>query len=205
MIYDPLSSVPIGDTDNNAASGQALLAAFATVISQYSNSPVILEMVRRWTLALDSGSDVDAFFSVIWNIDTAEGFGLDILGRIVGVGRVIQIPNAVPYIGWASDAYNWGNGIWSGLGAVTQNFSLSDDAFRGLILAKAALNITDGSIPSINMVLSMLFPNHGNCYVQDNRNMSIAYVFGSALSPVENAIVAQSGVLPKPVGVSVGS
>jgi hypothetical protein len=33
--------------------------------------------------------------------------------------------------------------------------------------------------------------------------MAMTYVFGQDLTPVELAIVAQSGVLPKPVGVSV--
>ena len=47
-----------------------------------------------------------------------------------------------------------------------------------------------------------LFPHRGNCYVVDGLNMTMQYFFAFPLSPVELAIVSQSGVLPKPVGVS---
>lgn len=113
---------------------------------------------------------------------------------------------------------------------LTSNFALSDEAFRTLILAKALANILDGSIPSINQLLLNIFSGRGNCYVQEASApqffsfeemgpptegfnqapfyvgqplsvMSIAYVFEFALTPVDLAIVSQSGVLPTPTGV----
>ena len=36
----------------------------------------------------------------------------------------------------------------------------------------------------------------------DGENMTMQYVFNFTLSPVELAIVEESGVLPKPVGVA---
>jgi hypothetical protein len=125
-------------------------------------------------------------------------------GRIIGVNRVLRI-GVGGFLGWsdASDAESFGTGIWSGLGALTSNYALTDAAYRRLIYAKAALNITDGSIPAINAALMQLFPAHGNCYVRDDGGMHMTYVFGARLSPVELAIVSQSNVLPKPAGVAV--
>ncbi len=68
-----------------------------------------------------------------------------------------------------------------------------------LLLAKAALNITDASIPAINAILLNLF---GNGYVIDGQDMTMVYHFTRALTPVEISIVYNSGVLPKPCGVS---
>jgi hypothetical protein len=203
MSYDPIASTALGAAITSDNSDAPLSAVNETILSQYANSPIIREIVARWADAFRQDANVDDFYNMIWNVETAQGYGLDLLGRIVGVNRVLRIPAQVPYIGWASDAYNWGNGIWYGLGTATQNYSLTDDAFRRLVLAKAALNICDGSTPAINRALLTLFPNRGNCYVRDNGGMAMTYVFGQDLTPVELAIVAQSGVLPKPVGVSV--
>jgi len=83
------------------------------------------------------------------------------------------------------------------------DFAASDPHYQaGVYYAKALANISDGSIPSINQVLMKLFPSRGNCYVADGENMTLAYTFAFTLTPVENAIVSQSGVLPKTVGVA---
>lgn len=179
-----------------------------TIISQYANSPTIRQLITNFAGYLDNTVNIDAFFNLVWNVDTAVGYGLDVWGRIVGVGRVLNIASGI-YFGFAeaSDAtsispFNAAGPFFSG-GATTGNFSLSDDAFRLLIFAKALSNISDGSIPAINQILLNLFPGRGNCYVTDGRDMTMTYTFrfNPVLTPVEFAIVSQSGILPKPVGV----
>jgi hypothetical protein len=87
--------------------------------------------------------------------------------------------------------------------AATLNYELSDAAFRAVIMAKASSNICNGSVQAINEIMLRLFPNRGNCWVQDNGNMTITYTFGFTLTAVEMAIVAVAGVLPQPAGVGV--
>lgn len=180
-----------------------------TIISQYSNSPTLVQLVQNLDTYIDPNANLDLFFNMIWNVDTAVGIGLDIWGRIVGVGRVLQVASGI-YFGFAEagdstseSPLNSGGPFFAG-GATTGNFALSDDAFRLLIYAKALSNITNGSIPAINQILLNLFPGRGNCYVTDGQNMTMTYTFQFTpnLTPVEFAIVSQSGVLPKPVGVS---
>lgn len=179
----------------------------ATVISQYQVSPIILRLVEVLNDYLDPAADFDAFFRLVWNVETAVGWGLDNWGRIVGVGRVLHVSTGTESFGWeeggTTDYTGFGQAPFFGGGAVTSNFSLSDLNYRRLILAKAAANITDGSIPAINQILLGLFPGRGNCYATDGLDMTMTYTFEFALTPVEQAIVGQSGVLPKPVGVSV--
>lgn len=171
-----------------------------TVLSQYANSPILMALVDDFAQWLDPASRFDAFFSLMRDIDTAQGYGLDVWGRILGVGRVLQVPAGV-YLGFEqdADAVPFGFGIFYSGSRLTDNVALTDNAYRTLLLAKAALNITDASIPSINSILLNLF-NDG--YVRDNLDMTITYVFSHTLTPVETAIVFQSGVLPKPCGVS---
>lgn len=180
--------------------------AYTTLLAQYANSPIILQLLTNFAQYLDQTANLELFFENIWDIDTASGIGLDIWGRIVGVVRQLSVATG-QYFGFAeaNDPVDEGtfnqSPFFSGQ-SVTQNFTLSDDAFRTLIFAKALANISDGSIPSINQLLLNLFPNRGNCFVQDNGKMSMTYVFEFPLDPVEIAIVSSSGVLPKSTGVS---
>lgn len=176
-----------------------------TIISQYGTSPTLNQLIANVNGYIDPTANIDAFYDLIWNVDTAQGVGLDIWGRIVGVGRVLQVASGV-YFGFAEADDNvetpFNQAPFYSGSPTTGNFALTDDAYRVLIFAKALSNISDGSIPSINQVMMNLFPGRGNCYVTDGQNMSMTYHFTFSLTPVEAAIVSQSGILPKPVGVS---
>ena len=183
----------------------------ATELAQYANSPTIVQMLANWDAYLDPAADIDAFYNLVWNVDTAVGHGLDIWGRIVGVGRVLTLPDAV-YFGFSGpggpSGVPFNHGVFRRDTATTTNYALLDDPYRALILAKALFNISDGTIPAINQMIINLFgpagilPVAGNSYVTDGQDMTMTYTFGSALTPVQKAIVFQSGVLPRPCGVS---
>lgn len=176
-----------------------------TVISQYANSPILFQLIENINTYLDQTENIDNFLDMLWDIDTAQGIGLDIWGRIVGVSRIIPVVSG-DYFGFeeaGSEAEGF-NQLPFYIGqTLTTNYALSDDAFRTLILAKALANISDGSIPSINQILLNLFPSRGHCYVTDDGGMSMTYTFEFTLTPVEISIVVNSGVLPRPSGVQV--
>lgn len=178
---------------------------WTTVVSQYANAPILTQLITNFAGYIDATQNFDQFFDFIWNVDTAVGYGLDVWGRIVGVARVLQLPSNTSYLGFeeATDWQPFGQAPFYSGDPVTNNYSLSDDAYRTLIFAKALANICDGSIPAINQLLLNLFPSLGNCYVTDGLDMTMTYTFGFILSPVQLAIVQNSGVLPKSTGVSV--
>lgn len=179
-----------------------------TILSQYDNDPVTDALVASFGQAINPSYLFEQFYNLIFNILTAQGYGLDVWGRIVGVGRVVSLISATgEFLGFkgpsgaSGTTFNFGI-FYSGQPAsVTTNFTLTDQAYRQLIFAKAAANITDGAIPNLNQILLNLFPGRGNCYVQDNQDMTITYVFTFPLMPFERAIVENSGVLPTPSGI----
>jgi hypothetical protein len=177
-----------------------------TVISQYANSPIIIELIYNVFQCVDQTSNITAFFDDIFNIATAVGYGLDIWGDIVNVSRTLSVPESDIYLGMEEaqpGSQPFGQAPFFQGQPLTNNFVLADSSYRILIFAKALFNITDGSIKSINQILRSLFPGRGNCYVVDNRDMTMVQKFDFALSPLELAIVEQSGVLPRPSGVDV--
>ncbi|QTD91574.1 DUF2612 domain-containing protein [Burkholderia anthina] len=178
-----------------------------TVISQYANSPTLLQLIENFGQYIDPSADIDAFYDMVWDIDSAVGRGLDIWGKIVGLenGRLLKIPSAELNLGFTeagtASATPFGSGVFYSGSSVTENYYLVDDAFRTLILVKAMANISDGSIPSYNQLLQNLFKGRGRCYVNDLGNMQMRYTFEFYLQPFEVAILTQSGAMPRPTGV----
>lgn len=176
------------------------------IISQYKNSPRMDEMINDFNAAMDQTANLQSLYDMIWNIATAQGYGLDVWGRIVGVSRILKFPDSSQLPFGFEEPSSWvgfgQGGFYSG-NVAASNFSLSDTDFRTLIYAKAASNISDGAIPSVNKILLTLFPNRGDCYVQDNQDMSLVYIFKFTLNPVELAIVQSSNILPSSTGIVV--
>jgi hypothetical protein len=175
-----------------------------TILSQYANSPILLQLIEYYSQCIDQSENIDAFYDNVWNVETAVGYGLDVWGRIVGINRTIP-GVAQKYFGFqeagdlSADPFNQ-SPFYSGE-VLTGNSTLSDSAFRQLIMAKAASNIWDGSIPGLNMILRLLFPGLV-CYVTDGHNMTMTYTFMFTLTPLQIAIIQNTNVLPRPAGVS---
>lgn len=163
--------------------GIPLFAPLDTVAHQYRNSPTLLQLISNFSQYVDSSADFQRFYDNVWNIQTAQGFGLDILGRLVGVSRQVNVPAIFPL-------------------AVSPGIrNLTDDQFRVVIYAKALANIVSTSCPDLNRVLTALFPGRGSAYVEDLGGMRIKNKFLFALQPTEFAIIAQSGAVMHPAGV----
>ena len=186
-----------------------------TLLSQYCDSPTIKGMLQSFNEAVDPSADIAAFYLNIWNVATAVGNGLDIWGQIVGVSRYLQIPSS-PYLGYeeaytaptaATGAQPFNQApFYNGVQA-TNAFALSDKQYRQLIMVKAAANISNLSVPSINALLRAEFGTnngsdpYGPAYVQDLQNMTFNYYLGFTPSPAQVAIIQNSGVFPRPAGV----
>jgi hypothetical protein len=189
-----------------------------TVISQYNQSATIQSLLYAINQWIDPTEDLQNFYDFIWNVDTAQGYGLDVWGRIVAVERVLRVQVNDPYFGFdeATILSAWPfnttpvdptgpqrGGILYQNEPLNANYVLSDDGYRTLILAKALFNIVNGSIPAMNQILINLFSDQGRAYIIDNQDMSMTYQFEFIPTPVDAAIISQSGVMPRPTGVSV--
>lgn len=187
-----------------------------TIISQYANSPTLTQIIENMNGAIDQRANMKNFYDFVWNLDTAQGFGLDIWGRIVGLpnGRLLRIQGVEDTFGYdnADSPPDWApfnQGTFTSGNSSGSTFTLGDAAFRTLILAKALANITATTSPALNRLLVNLFPGRGRAYVTDGGKsntavggMTMSFVFEFSLDPVEYAILTQSGVLPHPGGVA---
>lgn len=184
--------------------------ASATFLAQYAQSPILTALMQSANAAIDPSADLDAFYSTVWNVYTAIGFGLDIWGRIVNVPRTINIPASNKYFGFEEGSPSFypfnQQPFYSGPQAGTL-YTLTDDAYRVLILTKALANISSFTAQSMNALLNFMFngqgTTRGSCYVLELSVMQIEYVFNFALQSWEAAILEQSSLMPRPAGVGV--
>lgn len=174
-----------------------------TVVSQYGNSPTLLQLIDFMNQDVDPSTDFDAFYDYVWNVMTAQGFGLDIWGKIVNISRQLNVPGTQTNLGFAEGPTGqpFGQAPFYVGPATSTVFTLSDTAYRTLILVKALSNISDCTAQSLNRLLQMLFAGRGRTYVVDTGQMQMRYVFEFALQPFELAILTQSGAVARPAAV----
>ncbi|MCU3131737.1 MULTISPECIES: DUF2612 domain-containing protein [Enterobacter cloacae complex] len=141
---------------------QDLAIAFAPEVTK------LLSIIDTFNQAISLDDFTDEFITKVWDLTTNETFGLDIWGKIVGIGRYITAPIDSDSFGF-SEADNGASDyplpfndspFYAGVQETT-SVRLADDAYRTLILCKAFSNISIATIPEINKFLSMLFFRKG--------------------------------------------
>lgn len=179
-----------------------------TLISQYAQSPVLTQLIDNLAEYFDQSANWNNFYQYVWNIDTAQNWGLDFWGQVLGVSRYLQIPTSADYLGLegsggTASGYPFGEGVFYDGATATETYALLDTDYRTLLYAKAFANICRTSIPVLNQLMRLLFPGLGDTYCLDTGNMTMTYYLGWAATPIQLAIVEQSGAVPHPTGVAV--
>ncbi|MBP3934792.1 MAG: DUF2612 domain-containing protein [Pseudomonas sp.] len=139
----------------------------------------------------------------VFNVDTANAFGLSIWGRILDVplGLEVEKQNKVSF-GFGSFNANFNNG----------NFGVDSDRTQGLTLEQQRLVIrlryfqltSRGTVPEINQFLNKLFGQDGGAFVIDPHDMSFAiYQFNFQPDSSLTFILDEFDLLPRPAGVGV--
>lgn len=173
-----------------------------TLLSQYANSPRIYAILSGLNDTINPSAQIEDFYNMVFNLDTAKGFGLDIWGRIVGISR--NVPTSVG----TDDAFGFEDGFtpfndapFATYSSKFTSFALPDSLYRQLIIIKAYANILYATAPNINKFLKYIF--NKRAYYRVIGGMHAEYVFEFQPSDFERLIIYRLGILPVPCGVSV--
>lgn len=173
-----------------------------TIMSQYANSPRLMFILRSLWDALDPDKLVNQYYTLVMNIPTASSYGLDVWGRIVGISRTVTFPDPEgEYFGFADGFYPFNTRPFSSAGGSSSAWELSTDAYRELILMKALSNIVYATAPNINALMRVMFSGPAYCLITGH--MKMKYVFEFELTPYQQYLVYNSGILPRPCGVEI--
>lgn len=113
----------------------------------------------------------------VFNINTANTFGLSLWGSLLGITRPSYEDNG-------------------------QLVPFTDEQYRTLIKGRLLLMNSNGSIKDLNAYLNFLFPSKP-VFVVDYGNMHISLIFYYQPTNQELAIILSDGFLPRPVGVKI--
>lgn len=178
------------------------------LILQYRSKPKAREMVKTGA-QIYLGDTILLQLQDILDIDKAVGAQLDIIGKILGVPRIIQginpevrffsfeKPNARGF----STKNNLSNGAWkTATNSLWSIYSLPDSSYRLLLKFKAIKNRLRASMGEIDDLLYTIFGN--NIYMVNNGDLSITYYISDNIMVPAQAAVAL-GYLEAPIGVTV--
>ena len=174
----------------------------ATIISQYAKSPKLLGVLEGENDEIDPTAEIDEFYDKVFNPETAVGWGLDCWGQIVGIGRTLELDGEDDIFGFNNSLLEpFGEGTFYSVTS-TRYYRLSDDAYRQLIFFKAAINISDGTLKTINYIINRIYGSRGYAAVLHVGTMRIRFLFNYYLRPYERALLSKEDVPPKPAGVT---
>lgn len=141
-----------------------------------------------------------------YDLDTAVGRQLDIVGEWVGISRVIDTPLDDVYFTWkGTEATGWGAGQWRGrYDPLTGLVNLDDDTYRALIRLQATANIWDGRADSAYKYFSAAFANLTHLVITDHQDMSLTIgIAGLIQGSAQRALFTKQISPFKPAGVRI--
>lgn len=152
-----------------------------------------------------------------FDLETATGPQLDILGEYIGFDRVVTTAPTRTYFAF-DDQENEGTNLtgltnyessenlntffYSYVDSLGTQSSLNDDEYRILLKLKSYANRSNGTAQEINDALYAIFGL--NIIMIDQLDMSIIYSCTSQYSSLAQ-IAMDEGFLPKPMGVQISS
>jgi uncharacterized protein DUF2612 len=165
MPTAPIQLLPVGYYDD-------------LLTSEYSQA----QKFHSWLLVvLNIANDISNCLSGIsgaFDIDTAIGVQLDILGQIIGVSRTVPFQPS------------------GGVSPI-----LTDAVYRTLLYATIANNQWDGKIGSLYPIWRKLFPG-GTIVINDNQNMTATIFLTGSFTSIIQDLITHDMIIPRPQTVA---
>lgn len=185
----------------------------ALIPSANREQPKFSAMVQAVAGAFGGVFDVLQAIPPAFDIDTAEGVQLDVVGQWVGQSRLIGGVLLVQYFGFSDNpaALPYGDESNPAIGGrfadesdpIVGTSILADPEYRVVLKARIARNNSFGSTADIVAALEYMF--NAPAVVDDPGTMAIGLYIGRQLTLTERAIITGLDILPRPAGVRIAT
>jgi hypothetical protein len=189
------------------------------ITSEHCNQPKYMAWIGVLSQAMQDMVAAAQQIAASFDVDTAVGQQLDIIGLWVGQPRVVPNVLTVPYFGFSEhstgladgDQFPFGELTDPSKGAPFYNLGdpigttsvLNDAQYRTILYAAIVRNQFNGTLPELEQALFDIFDCP--CTVTDTGDKSISITVSEPQSLVVQALVANYDILPRPAGVKIGS
>lgn len=179
----------------------------------------ILPNAQGTIQALSTQVVADQIYQQVLNgfdLETAVGKQLEILGRYVGAPRTIfEYDPSIPYFAFYSYLTTPPSNVgfasyldvtdpvdnWLSYTTAETTYVLTDGQLRLVIMYLIAIHSSDYTLSSIDIILQTFFGIY--CTLTDNENMTITYTHQTADPNFLFSIINQLNLLPHPAGVGI--
>ncbi|EMB4692621.1 DUF2612 domain-containing protein [Citrobacter farmeri] len=189
------------------------MSKYTELITNYhATKPKFFDHIDLSTRPLIDISTATRGLVSAFDIDTAVGVQLDILGRWIGRSRIVSQPISGVYFSLDIDGLGFDQGVWQGPYDPDSGYTtLSDETYRIILKEKIAINNWDGRNDSLPPILDAALEGSGlKMQIVDNQDMTISiWVFPETdISNVSLELIAairQGYLTVKAAGVWGGS
>lgn len=176
------------------------------ITSEHKGRPKFEAMVSLVAGAFVGTNNTALSLPSAFDLDTAVGAQLDVVGKWVGLSRQVSVPLSGVYFAWNTSAVGWNQGVWQGpFDPGTGLIDLDDGTYRILLRAKIGANSWDGTLQEFQTIMAQVFVGTGTiAYGRDYQDMSMDVVLtGTPPSPILLGLL-QGGFFPlKPATVRI--
>lgn len=178
------------------------------ITSSYRDKPNFLGVVSSALQPFVDSENQIAGIVPGYDLDSASGSQLDVVGNWVGIARSLKIPLVGVYFAFNTPGLGINQGLWQGpYDPGTGLTNLPDDEYRILLRSKIANNQWDGTSTQAYEIYNAFFNLSGNgFFIQEFGGMKIAIgAYGPPLAPVPLALLTQGYLDIKPAGVQISN
>ena len=176
------------------------------VTSEHSDKPRFVEMITTSAKGFVSDQEVSSRTSTLYDLDSAIGRQLDVVGEWVGRSRDLKIPLQGVYFSLDTEGVGFDEGTWKGRFDPDSGLvSLPDDSYRTLLKATIAANYWNGTIPQAYEIWEVLFEEDGyEILIQDYGDMTMLIALVGPTPDAVTLALFKGGYLSlNPAGVQI--
>lgn len=149
------------------------------ITSEHRDKPNFISWLSSGLNLIDDVNIVLNTYDTEFDIDNAIGAQLDILGKIIGVNRIVNFQPS--------------NGV---------SPVLDDDTYRFVLKAQILSNQWDGTNENLIDLWSTLFPDNP-IIINDKQDMTMEIFLFGLNSSIEQDLINNGYIIPQPMGIGI--
>ncbi|HEC2118997.1 TPA: DUF2612 domain-containing protein [Klebsiella oxytoca] len=176
------------------------MSKYTDLITNYhAGKPKFVDHVDLSTRPLIDVSTATSGLVAAFDVDTAVGNQLDILGEWIGIDRTVAAPISGVFLEWDKERVGWDQGVWLGPYQSTDELTyLSDDVYRIVLKTRIGINNWNGQNGTLPDILETALAGTGiKMIILDNQDMTISVLIvidEEYLMSVTDRLIFDSGM-----------
>lgn len=176
------------------------------ITSEHADKAKFMQMVTYMAQVFTDIQNTTISIPSLFDLDSAVGVQLDVIGLWVGLSRYVGAPISGIYFSFNTADVGWNQGNWKGPFDPTEGLvQLDDETYRLMLKSKIGANSWDGTLEQYQEIMQLIFAGTGSyAFGVDYQDMSMEIVVaGDIPSALFQALLTRGYFPMKPVTVRI--